>query len=957
VEPPRYVVGIDLGTTHTVVAYAPFDARRTKTAPEPAVFAIPQLTTLREREPLLLLPSCVYAPLPGEIEGDPTWVTGEVGRRRGAEVAGRSVTSAKSWLSHGGVDRTAAILPWGAEEGTPKLSPVEASTELLAHVVREWDRAHPDAPLAKQDVVLTLPASFDDVARELTIRAAKGAGLEPTLLEEPTAAFYDAMRDVDAVREHVVPRSPEDEKTVLVCDVGGGTTDLSLMAIAYAPKDRGGFTVRRVAVGRHILLGGDNMDLALAHLAEGRIVGGGPRLESKSGDVGVLNAHPLESKTGDVGVLNAHPLEPGELAQLVLSCREAKERILGARGAKISEARVTLLGRGSKLVGGARGATLTREEVEAVVLSGFFPADVELDAARPRGGIVAFGLPYERDPAITRHVRQFLARHASELPGGAPDVVLLNGGVFNAPPIVRALKHALKVWSGKAPAVLPISDPDLAVACGAVRYGFARRGLGVRVESGAAHGYYVRVEHAAGEQRAENRAVCILPRGAKEGVRHEAEGRTFELVVGRSVRFDLYASDVARDAVGAIVTLDEDAFDRLPPVVAHLPASSKEESVRVRLGGELLTTGQLELACMEIAQAGQEGRRFRLEFALREGARAAAPPGSLAPPSLSPPVSTQVQRPTPPRIEEAERVVDKVFGKKGEASPRETKDVLRDLEKTLGDRLTWTMETCRVIADRLLTNTGARRRSPHHERAFWLLLGFCMRPGFGDPGDPKRIARAWPLFETRLGFPAEAQGWQQFFIAWRRMAGGLGEPMQEAIRDAMDPVVAPKEAGLKPPKRVPEDGGEALVMLAALERASAPRRAQLGEWIVDKTWTNDDARLWTAIGRVGARVPVYASVHHVVPARTAEAWIERLLRLDWTKVATAQHAAVQLARVTGDRARDVSERLRGEIERRLVAMKAKESWIRAVRELAEVNEEERVAILGEGLPIGLKLAG
>ena len=933
-EAPRFVVGIDLGTTHTVVAYAPVDARRTKTAPEPIVFPIPQLTSLRESEPLLLLPSCLYAPIPGEIDGDPTWVTGEVARRRGAEVTGRFVASAKSWLSHAAVDRTAAILPWGVPdepdasgEKIPKLSPVEASTRLLQHIVREWDRAHPDAPLANQDVVLTLPASFDDVARELTIRAANGAGLQPTLLEEPTAAFYDAMRDVDAIREHVVPRSPEEEKTVLVCDVGGGTTDLSLMAIAYAPKDKGGFTVRRVAVGRHILLGGDNMDLALAHLAESRIAGSGARLE------------------------------PGELAQLVLSCREAKERILSSRANEVNEARVTVLGRGSKLVGGARGTTLTRDEVERIVLEGFFPANVEIEGARPRGGIVAFGLPYERDPAVTRHVRQFLARHASELRGGAPDVVLLNGGVFNALPIVKALKVALKTWSGKAPEMLPISDPDLAVACGAVRYGFARKGLGVRVESGAAHGYYVRV----GDGHQEDRAVCILPRGAKEGVRFEAEGRTFDLVVGRSVRFDLYASDVARDAVGAIVTLDDDAFERLPPVVTHLPAGSKEQSVRVRLGGELLTTGQLELACLEIAQAGQEGRRFRLEFALREGAGArpaAIAPASLAPPSHVPLGSTQARAPiAPSRLGEAEKIIDKVFGKKGDASPREVKDVLRDLEKTLGDRLTWTMETCRLLADRLLTNTGSRRRSPNHERVYWLLLGFCMRPGYGDPGDPKRIERAWPLFEGRLGFPNEPQGWQQFFIAWRRMAGGLTEAMQEAIRDAIDPIIAPKEAGLKPPKRVPEDGGEALVMLAALERASAARRATLGEWIVDKTWTNEDARLWTAIGRVGARVPVYASVHHVVPVKYAEAWIERLLRLSWEKVATAQHAAVQLARVTGDRARDVNERLRREIEKRLVAMNAKASWIRAVRELAEVGEEERVAIMGEGLPIGLKLAG
>ena len=846
---------------------------------------------------------------------------GEVARRRGAEVTGRFVASAKSWLSHGAVDRTAAILPWGADDETPKLSPVDAETRLLQHIVGAWDAAHPGAPLAEQEVVLTLPASFDDVARELTIAAAKAAGLAPTLLEEPTAAFYDAMRDVDAVREHVVPRSPDEERTVLVCDVGGGTTDLSLMAIAYAPKDRGGFTVRRVAVGRHILLGGDNMDLALAHVAESRISPGAR-------------------------------LEPTELAQLVLSCREAKERIMG--DAHVQESRVTLLGRGSKLVGGARGTTLTRAEVETIVLEGFFPAAVALDAPRARAGFVAFGLPYERDPAVTRHVRQFLARHAQELPRGTPDVVLLNGGVFNAEPIVAALRAALASWSGgRAPAMLPISDPDLAVACGAVRYGFARRGLGVRVESGASHGYYVLVEEA------EKRAVCILPRGAKEGVRHEAEGRSFELVVGRSVRFELSASDVARDPAGALVTLDDESFEPLPPVVANLPArggggkSEREDAVKVRLGGELLPTGQLELACVEIAPPN---RRFRLEFQLRDPSRSVAPQASLPPPSLAPPIAPPVRSAAAGRLGEAFLILDRVFGKKGDAGPRETKDVIRDLEKTLQDRQTWTMETCRAIADRLLSNTGARRRTAHHERAFWLLLGFCLRPGFGDPSDPARIERAWPLFEGRLGFPNEPQGWQQYFIAWRRMAGGLTEPMQVAIRDAMDPIVAPKGAGLKLPKRIPEDGGEALTMLAALERAPAARRTVLGEWIVEKTWTNDDARLWTALGRVGARVPVYASVHHVVPGRSAELWLERILRLKWDEVATAPHAAVQLARLTGDRARDVSERLRKEVGKRLAAVKAKEQWIRAVQELVAIGEDERVAILGEGLPIGLRLA-
>ena len=932
----RFVVGIDLGTTHTVVAYAEIDPKR-KGAPDPRIFEVTQLVTPRERESLAMLPSCLYAPVAGEVEGDPEWVAGELARKRGAEVVGRFVASAKSWLSHAAVDRLAPILPWGAPdapegEATRRISPVDASARILAHIREAWDRDLPDAPLADQDVVLTLPASFDEVARELTLRAAEQAGLHPMLLEEPTAAFYAAIRGERAIRDLA---SEGGERSVLVCDVGGGTTDLSLMGVAKASAPPW-FSVRRIAVGRHILLGGDNMDLALAHLAEPRLARGGGRLEM------------------------------AELAQLVLSCREAKERILGATEA--DDARVTVLGRGSKLVGGARSTTLKREEVERVVLGGFFP-DLQDDlgaTARPRGGIVSFGLPYERDPAITRHVRQFLVRHASEMPRGGPDALLLNGGVFNAKPIVEALIAAIGgLGAGGAggaggggcgaPSILPGTDPDLAVARGAVLYGFARRGVGVRIESGASHGYYVALapEHDGGEAR----AVCILPRGAKEGVRHEA-GRRFELVVGRNVRFDLLASDVARDEAGALVSVADDAFERLPPVVARLPASGKEQSVPVHLGGELLSTGQLELACTEAGPGGATGRKYRLEFQLRDsGARSTSmppPPASLVPPRLSVASSPRVSL-APSKLGDGERILDRVFGKKNEADPRETKDVLRDLEKILGDRVTWTMEVARALADRLLVNTGSRRRTAAHERAYWLLLGYCLRPGFGDPGDAARIEKTWPMFEGRLAFPDEPRGWQQFFIAWRRVSGGLEEPMQTTIRDAFDPVIAPAEAKLKKPKRVPEAPDELLATLAALERVPVARRVQLGEWIHEKTWGSDDPRLWGAIGRVGARVPVYASVHHVVSAKTAEVWLERLLKLKWASVATAPHAAVQLARVTGDRARDVSERIRLEVAKKLVSAGAKDAWVRAVRELVDMGEDERVAILGEGLPIGLRL--
>ncbi len=937
-----FIVGIDLGTTHTVVASAPLHANR-DAGITPEILPIPQLVTAREKEARPLLPSCLYAPLPGEIHGDPTWVGGELARRRGAEIRGRFVSSAKSWLCHAGVDRLAAILPWGTNDEagavpTPHISPLDASMHYLSAVREAWDAEHPDAPLASQEVLLTVPASFDEVARELTSKAAVLAGLSVTLVEEPTAAFYDAMRDARGKdRSNTawdkllgrVGKKDDGEQFVLVCDVGGGTTDLSLMAIGARKKGEP-VNIRRVAVGRHILLGGDNMDLALAHVAESR----------------------MSLK---------EPLPTGELAQLVLGCRDAKERIFG--GAK--EAKVTVLGRGGKLVKSQKSITLTKKDVKDVLIAGFFPI-VEAGEPPPktRTGLVSFGLPFERDPAITRHVLSFLTRHAEEMSGRGPDAILLNGGVFHAEALAGAVAKQVELAFGREPALLPNADPDLAVARGAVLYGFARRGHGVRVTSGASHGYYVAVE----SDGAEKRAVCILPRGADEGEYFEAEGRSFELTTGRTVKFPLYASDVRKDNVGALVKLPKEmshegttnsdassAFQMLPSLVLNVPSDRRGEGrLPVTLGGVLSATGQLELYCTR----KDTGGRIRLEFQLRDGGNVdRAPLGASAPPpSLAPAPSTHLRGADDARMKEARALIDQVFGKRGDADPRITKDLSRELERILGDRASWTMDVARRLADQLLENPGVRRRSENHERTWLMLTGYCMRPGFGDPGDAERVRVLYTIFDGRLAFPDEPRNWQQFFIAWRRVSGGLSEAQQVRIRDAFDAVIAPKEANLKLPRRIPEGRDELTMMLASLERVPVARRVELGDWLLERTWVDKDARLWTSIGRLGARQPLYASLHHVVPPRAAEAWLTQLLRETWKGLHTAPHAAVQLARVTGDRARDLNADLRLQAEKKLIAIGAKPEWIRAVRELAVMDEAEKVAIMGEGLPIGLRLS-
>lgn len=890
----RFAVGIDLGTTNTVIAFAPVAAARAGAAVR--VLDVPQLVGAGEMGARALLASSLYAPLDGErVEdpfGDAPWVIGSYARTRGGEVAGRLVASSKSWLVHPSVDRTAAILPWGAVEDVPKLSPVDAAARVLGHVRRAWDTAQPDAPLAAQDVVLTVPASFDEVARELTLDAARRAGLEPRLLEEPQAAFYDWMARAGAA---ALAR----ERLVVVVDVGGGTTDLSLVRVAADGS------VARLAVGPHVLLGGDNVDLALAHAVE-------PRL---SGDEGRLDA--------------------SRFAQLVAACREAKEKLLG--DAPPDDVPVTVVSPGAKLVGATRTTRLGREEVERIAVDGFFPV-VPGDAKpqRARGALVAFGLPYERDVAVTRHIASFLTRHLE--PGTWPDAVLLNGGVFRSGAMARRLVEVLDSWNPRAQVErLVDADPDVAVARGAVAYALARRGVGARIGGGSARGYFVAVDEEL------RRAVCVVPRGAEEGVTHGVHGRTFALATGRRVRFDVLASDEGRTSAGDVVEVDEDRFVRLPPLVASLDAEGAAE-IPVTLEGELTPVGTLDLACVEVG--AERPRRFRLAFQVR-GTESVAPPA---------PSTTKRPSVAPSRLDAARAFVERAFGKpRSDATGREAKDLLRELERVLGERPQWDTHTNRALFDALVPEARARRRSADHERVFWLLAGWCVRPGFGDAADASRVASLFSLFDERLAFPGEARGWQQYFIAWRRAAGGLDEPSQTRIRDYVDPYLAPPDAGLKRPKKPALSLDDARETASALERVAPPRRSELGSWILERTWTERDPRLWEALGRLGARVPAYASVHHVVAPHVVERWIDHLLRERWDAVPTAVRAAVRMARRTGDRARDVSERVRREVEQRLLAVSADEPSLRAVREVIEPDEGDRAAFFGDTLPHGLRL--
>ncbi|MCA9524922.1 MAG: Hsp70 family protein [Myxococcales bacterium] len=587
-----FAVGIDLGTTNTALSAVPLGVEDAV----PGVFPLPQVVQPGELREEPLLPSFLYLPADAELPPgsiDLPWypnaraVVGRFARDRGAGSPARLVSSAKSWLSHAGVDRRAAILPWGAPGEVPRVSPLEASARYLAHVVAAWDEAHPDHPLYDQDVVLTVPASFDAVARELTAEAAQLAGLGENLrlLEEPQAALYAWLADRG-------PRWRDDVTVgdvILVCDIGGGTTDFSLIAVT---SDSGSLELERVAVGDHILLGGDNMDLALAYTVRRRMEADG------------------------------NALDDWQMRALTHGCRAGKEALFG--DASLDAWPLVVPGRGSRLIGGTLRTELTREELTRVLLDGFFPvvgSDARPQAPR-RLGLTSLGLPYAHDAGMTRHLAAFLGREGLDrrVPGRSlvhPTAVLFNGGVTRSPLIRDRIMDVLTAWcvddGGQAPKVLDGDQPDLAVSRGAAWYARVRREGGLRIRGGTARSYYVGVERAELAVPGippQVDALCIAPFGMEEGSEVTLP-ELFGLFVGEPAAFQFFGSSTRRsDEVGTVV--DPRELEELSPIETTL-AGEDTGVVPVRLHARVTEVGTLDLSAVAEADA----RRWRLSFNVR----------------------------------------------------------------------------------------------------------------------------------------------------------------------------------------------------------------------------------------------------------------------------------------------------------------------------------------------------
>jgi len=620
----RHIVGIDLGTTHCALAVAEIPTAEMDASGTPAIpqiVPIPQLVDRAAVEAKPLLPSFLY--FAHESEGrqalpwdpDRTYVVGEYARSRGQDAPLRLIASAKSWLSHAGIDRRAGILPQGAPSDIEKISPVEASFRYLQHIAEAYDAAFaqgmPEASLTEQEVVLTVPASFDAAARDLTVEAALAAGFEHlTLLEEPQSALYAWIAERrDTWRRHIRVGD-----VILVIDIGGGTTDFS--AIAAIDKE-GSLELVRVAVGDHILLGGDNMDLALAYRVRQKIEASGKEIDRF------------------------------QMSALTYACRQAKERMLG--DASVETTPIAMVGRGSNLLGSGIRSELTRAEVIETLVDGFF-LEVPSSArpqVRPRGALTQVGLPFASDPGVTRHLAAFLAVQAGAtaklagFDGGAaagslgrallhPTAVLFNGGVMKAAPIRERIVSTLNAWlvadGGSEARILEAGDLDLAVARGAAAYGLAKHGRGLRIRSGTARAYYVGIESPAPAVPGIEPpivALCLAPFGMEEGTSADLPPQELGVVVGEPVHFRFFGSTVRRqDRAGS--TLDRWAqgeLEELAPIEMVLPPEGRTEGevVPVKLHASVTEVGTLLLEAIPTAPRNPD-ERWRIELGVRSEA-------------------------------------------------------------------------------------------------------------------------------------------------------------------------------------------------------------------------------------------------------------------------------------------------------------------------------------------------
>ncbi|RDL46119.1 heat-shock protein Hsp70 [Marinomonas piezotolerans] len=893
----RYRIGIDLGTTNCVVSYLEVGDT------EPKLLQIPQYLADGSVRSFSQLPSAVYLLAKdeiGKIEPVLPWrghdadvIVGVGALDLGQRRSGQLVQSAKSWLSHHQVDRRAAILPWGSEEGARKISPLHASMLLLRHILKAWDDAFPSAPLVAQEVALTLPASFDEQARSLTLEAAKMAGFgELYLLEEPQAACYHYIRNqanLDVLTQG---------KMLLVVDIGGGTTDFSLVRIDNTSS--GKVSLKRVAVGDHLLLGGDNLDQALAYQLDPR----------------------------QISALSA-----SRLAALVQQTRTAKETLLGQSAP--DSVTLTVLGGGSRLIGGSQKFTVNRDDLLKQIDDGFLP-HVPLGTRTTRSdyAVHTLGLPYEHDAAFSRHLAEFLANHRADIESvtgsQVPDVVLFNGGLFNSERLKQRVLNQLNDWATKPIIVCDAPEPNDAVAKGAAHYLRSLAGETARIESGVPHGLLLKLS--------DGQFVGLVPKGTPKEERVQLD-EVFNVKMGELVQFPLFRSDDHLDVTTGSLYTDDNGLVFVSNLVKELDGRSDGEMVEVMLSATMTEVGVLRVEL--ISRATKD--HWVLQFGSSDVQKGAGEPDD----------SEHLHANTG----QAEEHLVKCFSAAGQkAQPDLIKSLKQDLERILGDREEWNLGTSRRLVDKLLAVKAGRVKSAQHERQWLQLIGHCLRPGFGAIGDDARVEQA--VNATKQG-PKHDQApvWGQHWTLYRRIAGGMTPSMQTTLFKQFSQYYSPAgQRSREKQKSIATKSSDDLIrMVGALEKLSIEHKHESIEWLLKRlSKSSEPDTAWWSIGRIGSRRLLLATDAERVDEKTVIKLLESCLKEDWKKRKQAGLAAVLLAQPTSEESSNLVE-MRKKVSDKLKKSKCPQPWMMRLEGENEFTDAQMSRLVGESLPIGLSL--
>jgi molecular chaperone DnaK (HSP70) len=933
---PRYAIGIDLGTTNCVLAYV--DLRTEHAGAE--VLPIAQRTSLDAVRESLLLPSFFYyateaetargplSPFSSDAGDEPIgYVIGSLAHDQMSSLPGRVIHSAKSWLAHAGVDREAPMLPFGSEEipAELRLSPVEASAAYLEYLKLAWDHVfaqqEPGNAFVQQRIVITVPASFDEGAQALTRKAAALAGYpgELRLLEEPQAAFYAWIASAPS-GSAAAPGTPLLDRlpllapraqSVLVLDIGGGTSDFSLFRIAPVQSSNARPAIERIATSDHLLLGGDNIDLALALLLERLLK---PGTEER--------------------------LSRQQWGQLVPQARALKERIFEAGAAAGEVFPVSVAGDAGSLFRAALGAQVSRDVIEQLVIEGFFPLTPAAEMPRGRAiGLREIGLPYAADTAISRHLAAFL--------NGRPvDAVLFAGGTLRPRLFQERLLALIESWQDRRPAQLSLQNMSLAIAQGAAHFAALLDSDRERIRGGYPRSVYLELQRQAAEKT--TRLVCVLPQGFEEGGMLKLSSPAFDLLVNRPVRFTAYTSNRrADDAAGTIVTLDGDAFHALPPLHTTLvldgnafnPRNAEEQRVRVQLEARLTELGVLQLALVD----DQTGQHWLLDFNLRK------PPPA---PQPAEPGETDSHRVPPQALQAAQSRIALFYGKKQSLDPKDNaKSLTKDLERLLRqERDRWNIALLRSLWPPLYPGITRRGRSLAHENTWLYLAGFLLRPGYGDELDPWRMTELWQCFDLGLAHRKEKSAQSNWWMMWRRSAGGLDLEQQQRLFDAALPRFKASAAEFV----------EGTRLLGSLERIALPRKLELAGLLFNlvlKGKASNQPHVFWALCRLLSRVPLYTAAETVMPAALVEDHFAQVESLDWKKLGLQPLTSVFsfACRRTNTRALDIHDDVRARVVEKLMRSGANNAQIRVVQEYCEVLAADRNDLFGEQLPAGLRL--